>query len=533
MARLVVILSGPVNAGRTTLAEGLARRFGAEVLRTHHILRARFPRRSATRRSLQRAGQELDRETDGRWVADALVEAAAGAPLDALIVLDSVKIHGQIEAIRRAFGPKVRHIHLTAPVETLARRHEGRRTRPGEPEQYAEVQRNATERKVDRVAAEADVVVDTDRTTAEGVLARAAAQLGLYGRSYERLVDVVIGGQWGSEGKGNIVAYLAPEYDVLVRVGGPNAGHKVFAEPEAETYRILPSGTTRNEDALIVIGPGAVLDVEVLRDEINRFEVDAQRLTIDPQAMIIESSDVDAEKDLKRLIGSTGKGVGAATARKITARGLSIRLARDVADLHPFVRHSCDVLDDAFRDGRRILLEGTQGTGLSLHHGSYPYVTSRDTTVGGCLAEAGIAPSRVRRVVMVCRTYPIRVESPAGGTSGDMGPELTLEDVAARSGIALATLQKTERTTTTNRSRRIAEFNWELLRKAASLNGPTDIALTFADYRDIKNKAARRIEQLTRDTLNFVSEVERVACAPASLISVDFNLRNIIDRRSW
>ena len=193
------------------------------------------------------------------------------------------------------------------------------------------------------------------------------------------------------------------------------------------------------------------------------------------------------------------------------------------------------MFEEAFCNRKRVLLEGTQGTGLSLYHGHYPHVTSRDTTVAGCLAEAGISPSRVRKVVMVCRTYPIRVQSPSGPgrTSGLMSQEITLEEIAKRSGIDIDELNKIEITSTTKRKRRIGEFDWALLRKAASLNAPTDIALTFSDYLSSKNRDARRVEQLTPETIQFIQEIERVAAAPVSLISTRFHSRSIIDRRSW
>ncbi len=134
---------------------------------------------------------------------------------------------------------------------------------------------------------------------------------------------------------------------------------------------------------------------------------------------------------------------------------------------------------------------------------------------------------------MVCRTYPIRVANPASGTSGPMGIELKWEDIAKRSGIPLEELLGVERTSTTKRGRRVAEFDWCLLRKATSLNGPTDIALTFADYLSIKNRDARRFEQLTPETIRRIQEIERVTCAPVSLIATRFHSRSIIDRRAW
>ena len=169
----------------------------------------------------------------------------------------------------------------------------------------------------------------------------------------------------------------------------------------------------------------------------------------------------------------------------------------------------------------------------SLYHGHYPFVTSRDTTVSGCLSEAGIPPRRVRRVVMVCRAYPIRVQSPAGGTSGPMSQEISLKIISERSGIDLVELERTERTSTTDRERRIGEFDWDLLRTAALLNRPTDIALTFTDYLTIKNRSAHRFEQLDPDTINFIEEIEQVSDAKVSLIGTGFSHRSIIDRRLW
>ena len=365
------------------------------------------------------------------------------------------------------------------------------------------------------------------------VLVRSIALLGLYPRIATPLVDVLVGGQYGSEGKGNIVGHVAPEYSLLVRVGGPNAGHKVFAEPEPEAYFHLPSGTERAPKAQLLLGAGAVINPSKLLQEIATHHIDAERLSIDPVAMIIENEDIEKERELLANISSTAQGVGAASARKIMGRGGEIRpkvrLAKDVSDLAPFIRESQAILEKAYLRGDRILLEGTQGTTLSLHHGQYPYVTSRDTTVAGCLADAGIACTRVRRIIMVCRTYPIRV----GGSSGDMALEITYEELARRSGIDINELKSTETTTTTRRQRRLAEFDWEQLRRSTLLNGPTDIALTFVDYLNKSNRAAFRFDQLELGTVRFIEEVERVSGVPVSMISTKFNWRNVIDRRSW
>ncbi len=138
-------------------------------------------------------------------------------------------------------------------------------------------------------------------------------------------------------------------------------------------------------------------------------------------------------------------------------------------------------------------------------------------------------------MLLTCRTYPIRVANPdkKGKWSGPMSKELFQQELARRAEIPVKTLQEKEITSTTGKRRRFGEFDWVLLRRSAFLNGPTDVALTFADYISPKNTEARRFEQLTPDTLQFIGEIERVTCAPVSLISTRFNFRNIIDRRAW
>ena len=167
--------------------------------------------------------------------------------------------------------------------------------------------------------------------------------------------------------------------------------------------------------------------------------------------------------------------------------------------------------------------------------GIYPHVTSRDTNVAGCLAEAGISPTRVRRILLVVRSYPIRVANPSddNSSSGYMKKEISFDEIADRSGLCAKDLRQAEKTSTTGRDRRVSEFDWELFRRSCALNAPTDIVLTFADYIDAKNQEAHRFDQLTHETIQFVEELERVANAPVSLISTRFGVRGVIDRRDW
>lgn len=533
MASVVVVLSGPVSAGKTTLAARLVDRFGAIHYKTSTLLEQRAQGGvDLERTAMQEFGEGLDRETGGSWVADDLVPQINKLDVGAIAIIDAVRVSGQLDALRRGLPRQVVHVHLRAEEAQLEKRYRRRkRSRFREKASYAEVLSNPTESQVPELRHDADVVIDTELNTPKDVEVRAASYLGLHARDPGALVDVIVGGQYGSEGKGNIAFAIGPGYDLLCRVGGPNAGHKVPLD-EPFTHRLLPSATLACE-APILIGPGAVLNTEVLFDEIANSHVDYGRLHIHPQAMIINDKDVKDEGGLVAEIGSTGQGVGAATARRITERKGTPLLAGNVPELRPFIAPTQQLLSDAYARGDRILLEGTQGTALSLYHGDYPHVTSRDTTAAGCLAEMGIPPHRVRKVIMVCRTYPIRVQSPRGKTSGPMSLKTSWTEISRRSRIPLKELKKVEKGSVSNKQRRVGEFDWELLHRAAQLNGATDIALTFVDYLDIGNRDARRFDQLRPDTIRFIEEVERVACAPVSLISTRFHLRSVIDRRSW
>jgi adenylosuccinate synthase len=525
---IVVAVSGPVAAGKSELADQFRERFGAYRLSTRQLLIDRGV--ANDREALIEAGRVLEAETDGAWVRDGVRTYLAKLPDNAIALIDAVRSERQIHHLREWLGSRLIHVHVTAPYEVIKARYESRAANSDQRKNYDEVRADSTEMGVWDLGYIADCVAINNRCDGRSLLARATAGLGLFPKAPEQLVDVIVGGQYGSEGKGNICAHLAKDYDVLVRVGGPNAGHMV-ADPRYK-YVQIPSGTGSNTKAKILIGAGATIWVPTILKEIVDHQLTADRIVIDENAMIIEQTDREFESRNIDSIGSTKQGVGAATARKILGReqehlGAPVRLAKDHPDLKPFVGAVGQELEDAYARRRRIMLEGTQGTSLSLHHGPYPYVTSRETTASGCLADAGIAPSRVRRTVMVTRTYPIRV----GGPSGWMMLPIEPRTISERSDLPLSQIEKTEVGTVSGKKRRIGEFDWEQLRSSASLNGASDIALTFADYVNAENQNATVFEQLSTETKSFVNEVERVANAPVSLISVRFG--RVIDRRNW
>jgi adenylosuccinate synthase len=535
MLNRLILLSGSFSSGKTTLAQGLAKHYAFDIIRTNDVFHSKIRNGSEVNvKILQDEDDKCNKETNGQHVLNELEKWVSPNSSTKGVIVDSVNIIEQIKAINEEYWPHVIHIHLTATKAELERRYSGG-SKSGSNASliYESVNENPTMSQVESLLSSADLVIDTKRCTIDDVLSKAVSYLDIEmgtGRGY---VDVVVGGQYGSEGKGQICAHLSEEYDILVRVGGPNAGHSVYEGSEKYIYHMLPSGTKMNQIAKIILGPGIVLDRDILLKEIKERGITENRLSIDPHAMIITKEDKEREKGLVMGIGSTGQGAGAATARRIMDRSEGSTLAKDCKELEAYVRNTSSILEEAFKQNKKVLLEGTQGTGLSLYHGPYPYVTSRDTTVAGCLSEAGIAPRMVRKVILVCRVYPIRVQNPCKGTSGPLNQEITWKEVADRSGYSEEVLIKNEKTSTTNRQRRVGEFEWAMLHHSAILNGATDIALTFTDYINKDNNKARRYEQLTSETKNFIQEVERVANAPVSLISTGFNLHSVIDRRIW
>lgn len=532
--RLIVVLSGAVGSGKSTVAEAVMSAVPVVRLSTRQMIidRKHVP---SSRAALQVAGDELDRETDFSWVAEDLSRLSTAS--SAVLIVDAIRRPEQIDRLRERFGEIIRHVHVVASDDELQRRHQQRQHDVAEPLDYEAVRASLTEQGVGGLAATADVIIDVTRLDRHAVAAAVLAGTALLKREVgQRLVDVLVGGQYGSEGKGNITSMIAPDYQVLVRVGGPNAGHIVY-EPYFK-FAQLPSGTLHNLTARLIIGPAATISLEVLAREMRGLrklgaDITPERLSIDPQAIIIEQSDRDWEEGALACIGSTKQGVGSATARKILGRGEgghsgdAVRLARDIEELRPFIRPAYVELEQAYAAGERILLEGTQGTDISLHHGMWPHVTSRETTASGCLSDAGIAPGRVRDVFMVTRTYPIRV----GGTSGYMGVEIDAHEIARRSGLEVSEVQKTETGTISLNARRIGEFDLGQVARAAALNGATVIAMTFADYLGSDNRSAQGFDDLTPNAKRRVREIEEATGIKVGLISVGPGPSNIIDRR--
>jgi adenylosuccinate synthase len=311
---------------------------------------------------------------------------------------------------------------------------------------------------------------------------------------------VVVGGQFGGEGKGKISALITrdQEIDVCIRCGGPNSGHTFVADDGSTVLlRQLPTGYIRPQTRLL-IPAGALVDLEVLKYELDSLRLDPKRVGVDRNAMIIERSDRERESQLqlRDRLSSTLCGVGSAVARR-ALRGADVKLAGQFAHEVPWL---ADLITDvseeansALDHGKKVLVEGTQGFGLSLYHShSYPKATSRDTTAAGFLSEVGLSPLLVTEIVLVFRTFPIRV---SGQQAGPLKNEITWETLQAESGYPYP-IQ--EMTTVSKKLRRVARFDWELAGRAAIFNRPTRIAVNGLDYLDYRNKGITSFELLTQ-----------------------------------
>lgn len=331
---------------------------------------------------------------------------------------------------------------------------------------------------------------------------------------------VVVGAQWGDEGKGKVVDWLSERADVVVRFqGGHNAGHTLVIDGQTYKLSLLPSGSVRGKPS--VIGNGVVIDPWALLEEIER--VRAQGVRIDPEVLFIADNaclilPLHRNLDLAReeaagnaKIGTTGRGIGPSYEDKVARRAIRVCDLKDadtvsfkvdrLLDHHnallrglgqpeldrqdiidvltelapkilPYAVATWEKLDDARRAGQRILFEGAQGTMLDLDHGTYPYVTSSNTVAGQAAVGSGLGPSAVGYVLGITKSYTTRVgsgpfptelEDEVGKTLGERGREFG---------------------TVTGRQRRCGWFDAVMVRQAAKVGGITGIALTKLDVLD-------------------------------------------------
>src|SRR5881628_135947 len=330
---------------------------------------------------------------------------------------------------------------------------------------------------------------------------------------------VIVGGFFGDEGKGKIAAYLAlkDKPDICVRGGnGPNAGHTVVYNGVQYSLRLIPSGFV-NESTRLLIGPGVPVDSDVLLDEIREMGVD-DRIGVDNQCPIVEKRHKEEEtrsEHLSMKIGSTKSGVGACNAERALRM---VKLARQLPALQSYTIDTVSEIHKALEASKNVTVEGTQGTFLSLYHGTYPYVTSKDVTASAACADVGVGPTQVDEVIAIFKAYVTRVgEGPLEG-------QLDRDEVARRGW--------TEFGTVTGRERRAAPFDFKLAKRAVQLNGATQIALTKLDVLFPSAKGARDFTDLPKEGRDFLSKIEQETGVKVTLIGTGPNEEDLIDLRA-
>lgn len=338
------------------------------------------------------------------------------------------------------------------------------------------------------------------------------------------MIIVIIGAQWGDEGKGKVVDLLADRFDIVARYqGGHNAGHSVYVGDKAFVLRLLPSGII-HESAVCVLGNGMVIDPKAFFEEVDQMQlqgisISPERLKVSSRAHLImpyhRALDHTSEERLgNEKIGTTLRGIGPAYEDKAGRRGirvsdalvpelLKLRIERNLEEanriivtygqqplyadqifneisalaerLRPFVCETSHFFAEAGKQNKKILLEGAQATLLDVDHGTYPYVTSSNPTAGGAAVGTGIPPHHISGVLGIVRTYATRVGE---------GPFPT-EMLDAEEDMANLIRQRgNEYGSVTKRPRRCGWFDVIATKYAAELNGFNSVALTKLDVLD-------------------------------------------------
>ncbi len=358
---------------------------------------------------------------------------------------------------------------------------------------------------------------------------------------------VIVGAQWGDEGKGKITDYLARQADTVVRYqGGNNAGHTIVVGPTTYKFHLIPSGVLYS-DKSCVLGNGVVIDPDQLISELDALvaqKIDTKNLRISDQAHFILPTHrlIDQRSEAKKgedKIGTTGRGIGPAYRDKVhrtgvrvgdpsdparlkklvqahldehaaelegagvTAEGITKDLLRAYERLKPHICNTPALINDVLDRAGRVLLEGAQGTLLDIDHGTYPFVTSSSPTAGGACIGAGIGPTRINAVMGVAKAYATRVGS------GPFPTELTDESGEL--------LRKTghEFGTTTGRPRRCGWLDLVALRYAVRINGLTHLCITKLDVLDVFSElkictAYKLRGHQSQDFPSHLGEVEQV-----------------------
>ncbi len=289
----------------------------------------------------------------------------------------------------------------------------------------------------------------------------------------------VVGTQFGDEGKGKIIDFLAEKADVIARFnGGNNAGHTIKVNDKTTILHLIPSGILHN-GKINIIGNGVVVDPKVLMQEIEdlrnkEVKVTPDNLVLSENAHVILENHIKEDKEKNKHLGTTSRGIGPAYTDKIARAGLRVIDYINKDDefskkISPFVKNTTLLINNLIDKNKKVLFEGAQGTLLDIDHGTYPYVTSSNTISGGVCLGLGIGPKNVGNVIGIAKAYITRVG--AGPLPTELKDEVgkQIQDIGKEFGA------------TTGRARRCGWFDALIGKYAVMVNGLDTIALTKLD----------------------------------------------------
>ena len=329
---------------------------------------------------------------------------------------------------------------------------------------------------------------------------------------------VVVGGFYGDEGKGKLIAYLAQKDNISLAVRGgvgPNAGHTFAINGIKYKVRMLPSAAL-NHSTRLLIGAGVLVNPAILQTEIKTFN-SYDRTFVDRNCAIIENKHIEKDSSLNHLVekvGTTGTGTGPANADRAFRIA---KIAKEMPELALYLEDVSNSITNALDNNENILAEGTQGTYLSLYYGDYPFVTSKDVTASAICSDVGIGPKSVDEVLVVFKSYVTRVGQ------GPLNNELSPEQTESRGWQEFGSV--------TGRQRRAAPFDINLAKKATKLNSATQLAVTKLDILFPECAGMKDYAKLSDNAKQFIEKIEIETKRPVTIIGTGEDLTEVIDRR--
>ena len=315
------------------------------------------------------------------------------------------------------------------------------------------------------------------------------------------VVDEVIGGQGGDEGKGKICAYLAKNgfYDICMRVPSPQAGHSIYHNGQRLGLALIPCGFV-NPQARLLIGAGGLISLEKLLREIEATGVTPERLGVDAKATVVTEQHKERERAneyLMKKIGSVGTGVSQCRVEKLMRGAIApVIFAETLPEIQAYLTNTKAEINLALDYGEKILLEGDHGAKLDLIHGEFPMVTTRAVNAAGFLSEAGIGPRDVRNIYVCLKPYTTRVAD--GPMEGEIFDEAVLNwghEVGGETG------------TVSKRLRRMGKFEWKNVQDVIKMNSANKLVFTHMDAPEFVWNALGY-----KNAKTFLEDVEKKLC---------------------